>query len=267
MPENKWSTALKNLPLGLLHYFDKVDSTNDIATKLLNEGAPNLSIVLANEQLKGRGRNNRTWVTPKDTALAFSLILRPEREKIPLFSGLGSLAVCKTLQKKYSLPAKVKWPNDVLINGKKVAGILAEAHWLGNQLRGVILGIGINVTPQSVPVDIKLNFPATSVEQELGDEVSRADLLRDVLVELLEWYPRLNTGALLQAWEENLAYKGEIIRLSVGDDSPIRGRILGLNPDASLRLELSPREEKSFQVGEIHRAIAYEVCKYPHLHL
>lgn len=255
MQEKLWKAALEDLPLGRQYYYDQAGSTNDIAAGLLDEGVPDLSLVLADEQTEGRGRSGRGWITPRGVALAFSVILRPGGGDIApglgLLSGLGGVAVCKALQVNYALPAELKWPNDVLVNGKKIAGILPELQWIGNRLRGVILGIGINVFPESVPPSEDLNFPATSVVTEHGGEVSRPELLANVLSELLDWYPRLNSGGVLRAWEENLAFKGERVRLDAGGGSHVEGRVLGLNLDGSLRLRIGPGEEQSFQVGEI----------------
>jgi len=256
MQEKRWRAALKDLPLGRQYYFDQVGSTNDIAVELLDAGDPAFSFVLADEQLEGRGRNARRWTTLPGAALAFSVILRPGKsiapEKLGLLSGLGGVAVCRALQKNYALPAKIKWPNDVLINGKKAAGVLAEAHWSGNRLRGVILGIGINVFPASVPPRAEMDFPATSVIAEHGKEISRPELLAGVLAELVDWYPRLNSGGLLRAWEEDLAFRGKRVRLEIGAGVHVEGRALGLNPDGALKLGITPGEEQTFQVGEIH---------------
>jgi len=257
MQEKRWKAALKDLPLGRQYYFDQANSTNDIAAELLEAGNPAFSLVLADEQLEGRGRNARRWITLPGAALAFSVILRPgdgdfTPERMGLLSGLGGVAVCRALQKNYALPVDLKWPNDVLINGKKVAGILAEAHWIGDQLRGVILGIGINVFPESIPPRAKLNFPSTSVVAEYGNEVSRPILLANVLTELVDWYPRLNSSDFLHVWEENLAFKDERVSLRIGEGDYVEGRVLGLNRNGSLRLGIAPGKEQSFQIGEIH---------------
>lgn len=256
MHKKQWNAALKNLPLGRQYYFDKVGSTNDIAAKLLDENAPNLSLVLADEQISGRGRNGRSWITTGGAALAFSVILLPEQDTITTqtlgrISGLGGVAVCLALQKHYSLRAVVKWPNDVLLKGKKVAGVLAEAHWNADQLQGVVLGIGINVLPASIPPARDLNFPATSAATEYGAEVSRPALLARVLTEVINWYSLLNSDEFLNVWESNLAFKGERVHLDARDGTHVEGKVLGLNPDGSLKLGIRPGEEYSFQIGEI----------------
>jgi len=264
--------SLASLPLGGLRYFDSIGSTNDEALAWATEGAPDFSLVVADEQTTGRGRAGRRWVTPHGTALAFSLILRPaltpspfaqhpcgapdygrgESSKPSLFTGLGALALVDALKKR-GLEPQVKWPNDVLLNGKKVAGILVESVWTGDALDTVVLGMGVNALAGSVPPTEELLFPATSVEAELGRPPERAELLQDILSALAAWRPKLSTGELVKAWEENLAFRGEQVRVWQGSEQPLTGRVLGLEPDGSLRL-LSGMRDKivTVQFGEIH---------------
>ena len=245
--------SLASLPLGGLRYFDSIGSTNDEALAWATEGAPDFSLVVADEQTTGRGRAGRRWVTPHGTALAFSLILRPAPTPNPsLFTGLGALALVDALKKR-GLKPQVKWPNDVLLNGKKVAGILVESVWTGDALDTVVLGMGVNALAGSVPPTDELLFPATSVEAELGRPLERAELLQDILSALTAWRPKLSTGELVKAWEENLAFRGEQVHVWQGSEQPLTGRVLGLEPDGSLRL-LSGMRDKivTVQFGEIH---------------
>jgi BirA family biotin operon repressor/biotin-[acetyl-CoA-carboxylase] ligase len=224
-------------------------------------------LVVADEQTAGRGRGGRKWFTPAGTALAFSLVLRSEAQINQLLkyqntarlNGLGALAVARVLQEKYQLPAKIKWPNDILVNGKKLSGVLAEAHWLGSELAAVVLGIGINVATAAVPPNDwdTLNphpFPATSVETEMGASLDRWDLLSAVLTELLAWRKRLATPDFLQAWEENLAFKDEwvqVIAPGVAGSAQI-GKIIALEEDGALQIQDQAGEIIPLRVGEIH---------------
>jgi BirA family biotin operon repressor/biotin-[acetyl-CoA-carboxylase] ligase len=153
------------------------------AAEWLQAGAADFSLVLANEQTAGRGRFQRRWYTPPDAALAFSLILRPreseEGQQSLLFTGLGAVAVCEALERLYGLRPQIKWPNDVLVTGKKVCGILSEAHWQGEKLLGIVLGIGINVAPSSVPPVSAVLFPATCVEDCLASSIYQAPVRVD----------------------------------------------------------------------------------------
>ena len=139
---------LSDLPLGGVRYYPQISSTNDAALAWAAEGAADLALVIADEQTAGRGRVGRSWITPAGAALACSLVLRPaveEGESIALYSALGALAVVSALEEKYGLNPEIKWPNDVLVRGRKLCGILAETVWLGSQAESVVLGIGLNV--------------------------------------------------------------------------------------------------------------------------
>ena len=155
MNQSLLETRLADLPLGGIRYFERIGSTNDEAAAWLKQGCPDLALVVADAQSAGRGRAGRKWFTPPGAGLAFSLVLRAGDATRQLLAqgntarlnGLGALAVCQALQEQHSLPAQIKWPNDVIVNGRKLAGVLAEAHWLGSELSAVVLGIGINLAP------------------------------------------------------------------------------------------------------------------------
>jgi BirA family biotin operon repressor/biotin-[acetyl-CoA-carboxylase] ligase len=160
--------------------------------------------------------------------------------------------VCEALQENYGLGAQVKWPNDVLVGDHKIAGVLVEASWLGEELQAVILGIGSTVALDSVPPVCELDFPATSVEAALGSPIDRWGLLRNVLQALLVWLPYLDQARFLQAWQGQLAYLHERVRLIRDGKEPVEGLLLGLGDDGSLRLESPSGEQMTFQAGEIH---------------
>lgn len=252
--------ALKDLPLGSIFYFPSLPSTNDEAARLAYVGVPNLTLVLADRQTAGRGRKGRTWITHPEASLAFSLVLLPpfphESDALSNLTALGALAVTGALHEWLHLEAQIKWPNDVLINRKKVSGILAEANWSGDHLLTVILGIGFNVLSSSMPLlpPGEDHFPATSIENELGEPVDRLVLLRKIIEKLLYWRPQVGSPQFLEAWEHSLAFLGEWVQVSVlGFPSPVEydGQILGLSPDGSLRLKTPDGEEISVNVGEV----------------
>jgi BirA family biotin operon repressor/biotin-[acetyl-CoA-carboxylase] ligase len=259
-------TALAGLPLGPVRYFARIGSTNDEAANWAEVGAPDLAIVIADEQTAGRGRLDRKWITPPGTALAFSIVLAAPKtiatrekfsppETISRLTALGALAVCQALHLDYGLGAQIKWPNDVLLDGRKVAGVLVEAHWQGDQIASVIMGIGINVAPGSVPPEQELIFPATSVETEFSKPIKRPELLRSVLNQLLNWHERLGEDDFLQTWEQKLAFKGEWVEVrshSTGEgQTTLQGRILGLDHRGRLRLRDEDGNVFNLLVGEV----------------
>ncbi len=254
MDETNFRKRLADLPIKHIRYFESIGSSNDDALAWATSGAPDLSLVYAEEQTSGRGRMGRTWFTPPGTALALSLILRPtgmERKNIGLFSGLGALALVSALQ-KHGITAQIKWPNDVLINNRKTAGILAEAIWMGDEAESVVLGMGVNVAPQSVPPSEMLGFPATCVLSEAAVPVDRLDLLHTLLLELIAWRTKLTSAEFLRTWDEALAFRGEMVQVWAGEAEPITGQVDGIETDGSLRLSLSNGVIKVVHFGEVH---------------
>lgn len=251
--QKKLQSLLASLPLAELRWFDSVGSTNDEALAWGAGGARDFSLVAADEQTTGRGRAGRKWVTPAGTALAFSLILRPapsETASPTLFTGLGALALVSALKQR-GLKPQVKWPNDVLLNGRKAAGILVESVWTGDALDTVVIGMGVNALAGSNPPDEELLFPATNVETELGYPLERAGFLRDILSALVAWRPKMSTGQLVKAWEENLAFRGEPVQVSRENGESLFGRVVGLEADGSLRLLINDKIA-IVPFGEIH---------------
>jgi BirA family biotin operon repressor/biotin-[acetyl-CoA-carboxylase] ligase len=254
MDERDLQKALSKLPLGGLQTFDKTGSTNDVALAWAINDAPDLALVWAEEQTSGRGRGNRSWFTPPGSALAFSLVLRPlpgEERLISFFSGLGALAVCEALE-SLGLHPEIKWPNDVLLNRRKVCGVLTEVAWMGEKPVSIVMGIGVNVKPEAVPPPAQLNFPATCIETELGKSMDRLSLLKDILERSVYWRGHLTTEAFTNDWENHLAFAGEQVEIQVEGFPPRTGRVVGLEPDGSLRLQAPDRQIFTIQFGEVH---------------
>jgi BirA family biotin operon repressor/biotin-[acetyl-CoA-carboxylase] ligase len=256
--------ALSHLPLGPVQFCQQTGSTNEDASRWAQAGAPDLALVIADEQTQGRGRLERRWFTPPGAALALSLVLRPD--EIPVaasqpralarLTALGALAVCSALKdiSQGDLQPEIKWPNDVLLKRRKTAGILVETAWEGERFTAAVLGIGINVSSQSVPPADKLMFPATCVETALGRSVKRLDLLGAVLERVLYWRARLNSSEFFQAWQEGLAFKGEWVQISRYDLSGAfmrEAQLLGLRADGELELIDRDGELFSLQTGEV----------------
>src|SRR5262245_20447775 len=151
--------SLKKLSIGPIRYFDSIGSTNDEALAWAVQGAPNLSIVIADEQTAGRGRLNRKWFTPRGSAIACSLILYPqEPTHLSRTVGLAALSIADACS-RLGLHPQIKWPNDILLSGKKTAGILIETVWAGDKISSLVIGMGVNVAKESVPPIEELKFP------------------------------------------------------------------------------------------------------------
>ncbi len=269
MDQPSVESILADLNLPVTRFFPSLDSTNDEAWRWVDAGAAHCALVIADEQTAGRGRLQRRWVTAAASALAFSLVLRPPQltpQHVPRLAGLGALVCCHALRRKYGLPAQIKWPNDILLNHRKAAGVLVETRWDGEKLIAAVIGIGINIAPESIdPVNLPaegLNFPATCVEDALGHPVERLELLHAVLEDFFTWLPQLSTSAFIQQWEASLAYLDQWVELSIENNDqsssvlaasfPIKvGKVIGLTIDGSIKLLTPSGGLVTAQVGEI----------------
>ena len=238
MNETSLKKHLSKLNLGGLRYFDSIGSTNDEALAWAASGAKDFSLVVADEQTQGRGRLDRRWFTPKGSAIAMSLILRPDARMRPHLSrtvGLAALSLTDTCLMLGLSPA-IKWPNDILLGGKKAAGILVETVWSGDEADSLVIGMGINVHHSSVPPRETLHFPATSLEEGLGSLPKREEVISLVLSAFLRWREGIHTDGFIQAWEGKLAFRGEPVQIPAGSEQPLHGQLDGLESDGSLRL-------------------------------
>ncbi|HSE43523.1 MAG TPA: biotin--[acetyl-CoA-carboxylase] ligase [Acidobacteriota bacterium] len=178
-----------------LYYFDDVKSTNSIAEKLARDKFSEGTVVLANSQSLGRGRNSNQWFSPKDVNLYSTILLKPSKEFLPRIPFIAGLSVARALF-RYNLSADLKWPNDVLIGDRKIAGILMQSAMEADVLQYVIVGIGINVNVTNFPNE--LQQAATSVAIEKGTPIQREQLLADVLFEFEQAYAKQNGTS----WED-----------------------------------------------------------------
>jgi BirA family biotin operon repressor/biotin-[acetyl-CoA-carboxylase] ligase len=253
MQLNELKKSLSKLELGDIRYFESIGSTNDEALAWAAAEARDISLVIADEQTAGRGRLDRKWFTPKGTALAFSLILRPTAEEKPHLSrivGLAALAVAEALRTR-GLSAQIKWPNDVLINGRKVAGILVESVWSGEDVDCVVVGIGVNVLKEAVPPAEDLLFPATSLEDELGQPPDRIEVLSEILAMFLSLRQSLVGEEFIAHWQGLLAFQDETVQVETGNTPPVSGKISGLDTDGSLRLLNEHGETVTVRFGDV----------------
>ena len=217
--------------------YPRVGSTNDEAKRLAEDGAPEGTLVVADEQTAGRGRLQRTWWAPAGTALLMSLILRPDLapHQAQRLTMLCSLAICDAIAGTTGLVPAVKWPNDVLLRGRKVCGILTELGIEGPRLAYAVVGMGVNVN-----VDFGgaggLAHTATSLAQELGREVSRLELLRAILINVEERYARLRAGESPHAeWAARLATLGQRVIVTTPTEQ-LSGIAEGVDADGALLL-------------------------------
>ncbi len=197
-------------------YYPSLTSTNAVAKQEAQQGAAEGTVILADEQTAGRGRLKRAWLSPKGN-IALSIILHPSLAYLPSLIMLASLAVVHGIEAATGLNAQVKWPNDVLINGRKVCGILIESDVQGNTVNYTIIGIGINVNLRLTDFP-EIQSIATSLSDELGREVSRLSVIRYLLVEIENLYLALSSGgSIYEEWRDSLVTLGKRVRVKTGE--------------------------------------------------
>jgi len=223
-----------------IHVFKQTTSTNDVIEKLARDGVKEGVVVFAESQTRGRGRLGRKWISPAHKGLWFSILLRPDLrpQETTQLTVASATALHRAIQSETGLKPEIKWPNDILIGGKKVAGILTELSAELDKVRYVILGIGIDVNLDADELPAELKKIATSLKIESGGTISRAELATVILRALDEDYSRICAGefaAVADEWEENCATIGKNVTVQIGDRK-IRGRAESLDDDGALLL-------------------------------
>ncbi|MDW8324974.1 MAG: biotin--[acetyl-CoA-carboxylase] ligase [Anaerolineales bacterium] len=238
-----------------LYVYQQIGSTSDRAKLLAENGAPEGLLIVAEEQTAGRGRGGRAWLTPPDSALAFSLVLRPAltAEQAARLVMLAGVAVCEAVEQVAEVQPRLKWPNDVLLNGRKFAGLLAESALRGEALEYVVLGIGLNVSWAPAPEQV--DFPATCLQAEAGREVDRAGLLRAILLRLEARYGQLSDEAafptLFADWRARLVMLGEPAELRLETET-LAGVAEDVAADGALLFRLPSGEVRRVLAGNLH---------------
>jgi BirA family transcriptional regulator, biotin operon repressor / biotin---[acetyl-CoA-carboxylase] ligase len=186
-----------------IHRYDEVSSTNDVAAVFAAQGAPEGIVIIANAQTAGRGRLGRSWESPSRTGLYVSVLLRPVARAVPLLTIAAGVALVEGIATSTGLRATLKWPNDIYVSGRKLAGILAEAGAAAGGVSHVIVGFGINLRAGTYPPEVAAR--ATSLAEELGCVVDDDALLSTCLAALAARYDDLQNGrseAVLHDWRE-----------------------------------------------------------------
>ncbi len=254
MNEADLKHAINDLKIPPFRFFKETDSTNSQALNWVSRGAPEYSLVIAESQTAGRGRNGRKWVTTPGSSLAVTIVLHPstrEQEKLGLFSLLGGYSVLKVLEENYHINAQVKWPNDVLIENKKTAGILAESLWQGKNLQGLVLGIGINLMMPSIPSSDLLMFPATCIEAHTKDNINPVETLVSLIKALIKVRESILSPIFIQQYESSLAYKDQLITLDAGEGEIHSGTLRGIDDQGKIIIRIASGTEQVFPIGDV----------------
>jgi BirA family biotin operon repressor/biotin-[acetyl-CoA-carboxylase] ligase len=253
---NELRQGLTAKRLGInFHYFPEIDSTNLYARQLAENGAQEGEIVIAEAQTQGRGRLGRPWQSPPLANLYFSVILRPQLlpEHAPQITLMAAVALAETVASFIPQSATIKWPNDILVGGKKLAGILTEAACDSERLHYVILGIGVNLNYRLAAMPDEIRTRATSVAELTGKSVRRESFLRRLIHDLDRCYGELEESGfalLAPRWEAHFDLRGKQVRVELLDQV-VAGRAIGIDRDGALLVE--------DELGAVKRVIAGDV--------
>jgi len=238
---------------GPVHHFEEVGSTNDLAKELAARGAPEGALVVAEAQTGGRGRLGRSWDSPPGAGLYVSLILRPPLPptEMPQITLTTAVAAARALRRVTGATPGIKWPNDLLLAGKKVGGILTEMETESDQIRHLVVGLGLNVNNPAFPAG--LEPIATSLLLATGREHSRLNILQAWLEEFEELYERFlarEFAAILEEWRSLTVTLRQRLTVRQGPVT-IRGLALEVAPDGALLVQTESGEVVRVTSGEI----------------
>lgn len=242
-----------------IHYHPSIDSTNALAKTLAGRGAPEGTLVLAEEQTEGRGRRGRSWVSPPGANLLFSVLLRPpmEGERIFALTMVLALAGLKAVKKVTGVNALIKWPNDLYVGTKKLSGVLTEFAVKGKQVDWAVLGMGMNVGwYPDVPEGG--GAPATSLLEETGQRISRNRLLFEILIGLEPLYGdvvRGNMKDLYAQWNQNCLILGKAVVIE-SERERIEGRALRIDEFGALIIEEADGNQRRIFTGDVSLRLA-----------
>lgn len=246
MPSDSLASAVRGLPSPWQGFwFDSVDSTQDVAREAARHGTPGQSIFVADFQSAGRGRQGRTWTAEPGTALLMSLLFR-ERGAQPRpwrYTSLASLALVETIQPLVATgAAAIKWPNDVMLDGRKVAGVLAETSFNGDDLQAIV-GVGLNVaTAPPLP-------GATALVEHADSPIDRGELLLRFVERLEHWLHRAFED-VHATWQGHLWARGQRLRLvDLGETNDVV--VLGVREDGALLVQMPDRTQRVTTTGEL----------------
>ncbi len=238
-----------------IHYFTETDSTNTRAEELAAAGSPEGTLVIAEKQTAGRGRSGRSWYSGSRNGIYISLILRPERtpSKVQVITLMTAVAASEALISICDLPLLIKWPNDILINGKKAAGILTTMESRGSEVTHIVVGIGINVNTDTGSMPGEIRNIATSLFHESGRKLYRVEVLRAFLESFEEKYRLFRDGrfpVILDEWVKYSGLSGKNVEI-IMKGKKIEGTVTGIDRNGYLQIRNGTGIQYEVISGEI----------------
>ena len=235
-------------------YYKQLDSTNTKLTELAREGADHGTVVVADAQTAGKGRRGRTWESPAGENIYMSALLRPtfDASLAPMLTLCMAYSVVKGLEAKGFEDVKIKWPNDLVINGKKVCGVLTEMQMNGSQIESVIVGVGINVNVQAFPEE--LISKATSLYLEGKRKINLEELIKEVVEEFFSVYGQFceekDLSFIQDEYNELLINKGKEVRV-LEPENEYTAYAKGISRTGELLVVMEDGTEKEIYAGEV----------------
>ena len=235
----------------IVFHFTSCASTMEEARREAAAGAAEGALVLAGEQTAGRGRMGRSWVSPPGVNLYLTIILRPPLEQLRHLSVIAPLAVCQAIEETTGLFPRVRWPNDVIIDGKKVSGVLVESELVENNVLFALVGIGVNVN-LDVSAHHEISGIATSLCAELGRQVAREEVLASLLNHFEPLYQAARRGEIVSMdWKQRLDTLGKPVRIQFPGGAVETGVVVDADSDGSLILRHDDGSHVRIESGEV----------------
>jgi len=256
----KLNGLLKTQSIGrLIHYQDELGSTNTVLLELGEKGASEGTIVIADKQTEGKGRLGRKWVSPSGTNLYISVLFRPEISAAdsPLFTFLASIALNETIEKTGVTNTEIKWPNDIQMDGKKVAGVLTEMRTKREMVDFIVVGIGVNINMSRDYINAemgKVSRIATSIKENLGKDIDRAKFTADLLLELEKWYQifcHKGKKPILKEWTRAWGDMNKRVRINMEGEQGFEGSALGVDDRGYLLVKTDNGEITKIIAGDV----------------
>jgi BirA family biotin operon repressor/biotin-[acetyl-CoA-carboxylase] ligase len=232
-----------------LIYLTSTTSTQDIARREAEAGAAHGTAVIAEEQTAGRGRLGRSWVSPAGKNIYVTLLLRPELARLRVLGMAAPLAVVRAVESVTGLAPTLKWPNDVLLSGRKLAGVLIDSELSGSAVKYALLGIGVNVN-FDIPEGSEIAPIATSLKREVGSEVSREDVFAALLNEFEQLYLHAPPEGIRDAWRQRLETLGREVTVTFRG-AVHEGVAEDIGADGSLLLRRADGSQLVVEAGEV----------------
>jgi len=243
----------------VIHYYDETGSTNSVLSRLADNGASEGTTVIADKQTSGRGRLGRRWISPPGMNLYISVLFRPSIAawESPLLTFIASIALTETIKKTGVPPTEIKWPNDLVINGRKVAGVLTEMSPKGDRVDYVVVGIGVNINMSREQMKREMGETAkfaTSIKENKGEETDRAKFTGDLLLGLESWYEsfkKRGKSYIIREWTERWGGQNRRVRVAMEKGEVIEGIATGIDREGHLLVKKDDESTVKIITGDV----------------